>query len=156
MLWSGMCSSGRLYSCWGFRVSLLQTRDTLHPPGVFSPRLGSGGDNALFDHRQWARAGASQVACGLAMDGSHVEAPHWHAREWQATRCYRQKPIIHNPWTFGRATQSTVRIHSSHFLCAYTFIIFTLGAGQIYSMCAIALALHNGQEQQHAKKAGDS
>ena len=128
----------------GVRVSLLQTCDTLHLPGVFSPHLGSGSDNTLFDHRQWVCAGASQVACGLATDGSHVEVPCWHAREWQATRCYHQKPIIHNPWTFGRATQSTVRIHSSHFLRAYTFIIFTLGARQIHLMCAIALTLHNG------------
>ena len=144
-----------MYLMGGVRVLLLQTCDTLHLPGVFSPHLGSGGDNTLFDHRQQAHTGASQVACGLAMDGSHVEVPCQCAREWQATRCYHQKPIIHNPWTFGCATQSTVCIHSSHFLRTYTFIIFTLGARRICLMCAIALALHNGQEQQHAKKAGD-
>ena len=128
----------------GVRVSLLQTHDMLHLPGVFSPHLGSGSDNTLFNHRQQVHAGASQVACGLATDGSHVEVPCWHAREWQATRCYYQKPIIHNPWMFSRTTWSMVHIHSSHFLRAYTFIIFTLGACQIRSMCVIALTLHNG------------
>ena len=133
------------------------THSTLHLLGVFSPHLGSGSKkcNVLFDHRQQAHAGISQVACGLATDGGCVETSLSVDKKvvWQPGAT-TQRPTIHNPWMFCCASWGTVCIHPS-FLYTHTFLLSTFQAcTKKLAWEALSASLQSkGQEQQCAMKA---